>query len=205
MKNSKNIFAILNETSSITDVWVDIWELFLDSKITKDVLKEFPVIKIFMALIDAKDKISYNLWLKKIIWFIKTSDSVSKTEKEAILRKAYENKEILLEALDRIESEHKPDILWKLFIAYTRWKINRDEFLRFSHIIERAYSWDLLDLLSLKNIQPNMFELVWKRIEWNTYPYIEWLISLGSMTWGGEQPIDSRELTHLWAKFLSCF
>ncbi len=207
-EDSKGIFSLLNKSSSLWDLWTDLWELLIDSEIKDGILKELPGIKTVLALIDIKSTVSNYLWIKKFYWFINAFSQFSDEEKEDILRKADENKEILLEVLDKIESEHKPYFLWRIFLSFSKWLLTKDEFLRLTHIITTNFSWDLMEILKQKDTVSNLSELSKKSFNSDGIPAIEWLVIVHSNTYSfGDfwNVYSSKVISELWIKFISSF
>src|SRR5690606_37283559 len=54
--------------------------------------------------------------------------------------------EKILEIISRIDSDEKPRIVGKLFRNYLNKNLSYNEFLKYCHIVEKAFYYDLLNL-----------------------------------------------------------
>lgn len=120
--------------------------IVFDSK----VLEELPIVKSLMAVYKAFGTIRDQLLIKKITSFLHSLSEVSKDDRTEMLKKLnddanFSNKagEWIIEILDRMESDKKPDLAAKCFVAYAREEISYLIFRRILFALEKIPSFDI--------------------------------------------------------------
>lgn len=138
------------QSSDLKDLSVDVAEMTLDSITENALLREIPIVKTLLSIIEVTQNISNYLFLKKIVAFLNNIKGVSARKRKQMIAKIdnsgeYKTKvgESLLGLLDKCEDTEKASYLGTWFAAYLRGKISYGMFLCGAHIIERVFLPDL--------------------------------------------------------------
>ncbi len=138
-----------NSQKELKSLFTEIMEIGLDTCFT-GVTKEIPVLK---TIIGASTAIRSAFFLKKLLAFTKEISETSLEDRQKTINDINSSKkyrssvgETLLEYLDRVESDDKPQIIGKMFVAVINEDITYKEFLKATHILSKMFYWDLLEL-----------------------------------------------------------
>lgn len=133
-------------SSNLKDVSIDLAELTLDSILKNEALKNIPVVKTLLSIIETTQNISNYLFLKKIVAFLSNIKKVSVKKRKAMITKIDESGEYkvkvgetLLNILDKCDNTEKASYLGTWFAAFLRGKITYGMFLAGAHVINRVY------------------------------------------------------------------
>lgn len=137
-------------STDLKDVSIDLAELTLDAILKNEALKNIPVVKTLLSIIETTQNISNYLFLKKIVTFLSNVKKVSAKKRKEMINKIdnsgeYKTKvgETLLNLLDKCDSIEKAAYLGTWFAAFLKGKILYGTFLCGAHIIEHVYLPDL--------------------------------------------------------------
>lgn len=175
-------------------------EVIVDQCISNDFVKDIPFIgttlKAYKALVDFRDK----LFLAKISRFIEELDSVQPEVKEALIEKVRNHPdeakkigEVVLFAIDKASDLEKPEIIAKIFLAYTNDQITCSDLRRITEAVNQAFVDDLKTLINVDSI-PNKSQEA----------YLRYLVSTGltevvpgkTFAEGGELYFEITEFGH---------
>lgn len=141
--------------SDLPQLAEDYGELIVDSVMDDGILKEIPILKTIISCIKFTNSLSKHYAAKKIYKFLFQLKSIPKEKREKKINEINTSKryqstvgEFVLEILDKIESEGKPEIIGRLFGSFLEEKLTFEEFLRISHIVQTAFYFDLLKLIN---------------------------------------------------------
>ncbi|NQU83376.1 MAG: hypothetical protein HQ536_01565 [Parcubacteria group bacterium] len=141
-------------------------EIALDSKLKEGLLKEVPVIGSLIKIVQAGINVRDELFLEKILLFLKELGKVSRTERKKFAQKLDKNPdfkqktgEALLLLLERLNDMEKPIIVAKIFAQHIKEKIGFMTMKRLAIIVDQA---DLSDLQYLaQNVSnPNVSYMI---------------------------------------------
>ena len=131
-------------TENLGDTIFDVAEILLDQNLEDGVFKDLPVISIFAKLAKAKQSVSEELFIGKLVRFLSDLNSVSIQDREKLLEKypdSSEKQKILGEnillAIERLDDINKPIILARFFSAYIKTEIDYVTFTRLSRALEK--------------------------------------------------------------------
>lgn len=129
----------------------DLSEVALDSFTDNEILKDIPLIGTAVKLLNIGNTINDRIFVNKLIKFLKQLDNF---ENGTVLKeiqylddsKIYNYKvgEKILEIINRIDSDGKPEITGRLFRNFIDKKISYPEFLKLTNIVEKAFYYDLI-------------------------------------------------------------
>lgn len=151
--------SFINDLSDFTKEFA---ETTLDSVIDNPILQNIPVVQGLIALYKTGVGIRERHNLKKILKFLNSLSSISFEERQAFIGKLNSENakeeifEKLLLILDRLDEEEKALILGNLFKLYVLEVITRNQFLRLSSIVEKAFLNDLIVFHKAVNIHEEM-------------------------------------------------
>ncbi len=138
-----------NNKNDMKDLSVEFTEILLDSFVDNGI-KEIPLLKTIFA---TASTITSAIFLKKLLLFLENIEETSVEQRQKLINKVkssgkYRSSvgETLLEYLNKVESDYKPEIIGKMFVAVINSKITYDEFLKSIHVLCNVYSGDLLEL-----------------------------------------------------------
>lgn len=136
--------------STLAAVPIDIAESTIDSLMSNSLIKEIPVVKLFVGLAQVGVNIHDKLFLKKILTFLQNIDVISIEDRNTMIdeidsSKKYRLKvgEKLLYVIDSCEDYEASERVAKLFSAFLSKKINYDEYLEASSIVTRISNLEL--------------------------------------------------------------
>lgn len=137
-------------SSNASQVYIDIGEALLDTKINDEIIKNIPILSTIYNLSKAFISISDKLFLKKVMSFLYELKSIDKDKIENFKLKMdsddkFQNKvgEQLIFIIDKCEDDEKSVIVGKIFKAYLNEEITYEDFLMLSKSIELLGIWDI--------------------------------------------------------------
>jgi hypothetical protein len=135
------------------DTAIELAEVGLDSFLEEGVLKEIPVLRIFLAARKTWTAIHDQLFLRKVASFILAAPKFTKEERKSFAREHLRDQKkikklgaAIVVILDKLDDLEKPAILAKCFAALVRKKIDVQTFRRLAAAIDIAFIDDLMAL-----------------------------------------------------------
>lgn len=136
--------------NSIYNIAKDSLELGIDLFLESGILKDLPVINTISNIVNISGSTRDQILANKILLFIHKLSEISIEEREKMLNRLNEDDKYagrvgssLIETLDRLETEKKPELAAKCFIAFSKEKITYEELRRLLVVIERIPTFDL--------------------------------------------------------------
>lgn len=146
-------FETVIKESDINSMLKDYSELILDKNLEDGILKEIPIISTIVSSIKFGNSVNEYFFRKKIFKFLFQLKDIPINKREQVIEKInvsekYQNKvgETIIELLDKIETEGKPEILGKMLGAVIEEKMDYFNFLKASHIVKSIFYYDLVML-----------------------------------------------------------
>jgi len=136
--------------SDLADIVQDVAELGLDSLLVNGPFRDLPLIGSIVA--SGKTVAAIRDWflLRKVAKFLQRLASVPLEERRSMADQIKEDKgygqriaESIVVYLDRYDHLNKAELLSRMFIAYTRGELQREEFIRLASAIDTAFIHDL--------------------------------------------------------------
>ncbi len=131
-------------SKQFADVVFDATEVALDENLPEGILKELPVVGSIVKIVRAGQSIAGELFVRKLLRFLKELQGVSRDERERLLQKYPDSSdkqrilgENLLLALERLDDVEKPSVLARFFAAYVKSEIDYISFTRLARALER--------------------------------------------------------------------
>lgn len=153
--------AVVNilRSDSIVSLGKEYLELGVDAMIESGLLKDIPLVNTVVGIFGASAHIRSQLLTSKLLRFLNQLSEVPEGERVAMVDKLNEDDKFagtvgafLIEILDRMESEKKPELAAKCFTAYARGKISYEELRRILLAIERVPPFDIEKLGQFANV-----------------------------------------------------
>lgn len=140
----------------------DILELSLDSFIENETLKKIPIFGTIVNLYNLGSTINDKIFANKLIHFLKELEDINPEIIQKEIQYIDDSKEYshkvgdkILEIINRIDSEEKPKIIGRLFKNFIDGKINYNDFLRLSFIVDKLYIDSLKHIINYNfNLEP---------------------------------------------------
>ena len=152
-------------SSYIVDSTVDMTEISIDNLIGISVMKDIPVVKTMIGLIQTGANIQDWLFLKKIVSFIVNIDNISDEKRKKIIEdidksQKYRVKvgEKLLYLIDACSDHDSSQLLAVLFSALLRGAISYDDFLKASAVVAKNQASVIREFLVSQNDVIDMYE-----------------------------------------------
>ena len=150
------------KTDSTIDLVKEYCEIGIDAALSDGALKDLPVVSTIVALGKIGVSINNRLLIIKLMKFLGLSQSMSAQERAEMVQKlesdpAYGRKvgEHLIELLDRIESQMKPEMLSLVFKAYAASEVDADMLHRLNHAIERIPHFEIPNIRVFNDMAPD--------------------------------------------------
>ncbi len=144
---SENLFSTL----------VTLSDSALDAAVLPDAFSGIPVISVLIGLWKAQREISHNLYVRKIMRFLKGLADTTQEERTKFteqLEKEGATKafgETILLILDKIDDIAKPEIIGRIMAAHIKGHIEYSKAMRMAYMINRCYTNDLEHLRNFRD------------------------------------------------------
>lgn len=142
------------KSPSLIDLTLEVGEVAIDSLFDDGLAKDIPFFGLIMKANDAVTSIRGRIFAAKIYKFLKVIGQTSKAERDRVIddisckKGGVEAAGIaILDLIDRLDSERKPELVGKLFNACANKDITVEEYLRLADVISKVYLNDI-ELLS---------------------------------------------------------
>ncbi|WP_082091346.1 hypothetical protein [Paracidovorax citrulli] len=145
------INALRSET--VSSVGKEYLELGVDSLLESGALKDIPLVNTVVGVVNIAGSVREQLLAKKILHFLVRLSEVPQAERIAMTERLNGDDKfagragaVVIEMLDRMESDIKPELAAKSFGAYARGVISFEELRRLLVALERIPSFDICRL-----------------------------------------------------------
>lgn len=152
MRIDDSLIKTINDNGA-KDILSEMGELTLDVIIQNDAIDQIPIISTLKSIYKISTSISDYLFIQKLLKFLNELGNLTEKEKDEMKSKieskdGYDNKigENLLEIINKIDDSEKPTIIARIFKSFINGFIDRNEFMKFSQIVNKSYLPDLLML-----------------------------------------------------------
>lgn len=154
-KDTQRGSAVVNvlRSDSVVSVGKEYLEIGIDSVIESGVLKDIPLVSSVVGIFNAASSARDQILAAKLLRFLSELAEVPQDERVAMVEKLNENDKFagragaaVIEILDRMESEKKPELAAKCFAAYAKEEISFGELRRILLALERLPSFDIDEL-----------------------------------------------------------
>ncbi|SNY99092.1 hypothetical protein [Halomonas sp. hl-4] len=141
------------KSDSVEKLGEDYLEFGIDTALESGVLKDIPFVSSVVGLFNVTGTIRDQMLATKIIKFLSEISEISIDERTEMIDKLNENDKFagklgatLIEILDRMESEVKPELSARCFVAYAKGEISFTELRHMLHALERVPTFELAAL-----------------------------------------------------------
>lgn len=149
LQNPNSTFEILLKDSNLHDVVTDSLQLITEVPTIGTITKAMKFVSALVEL-NFANKINRFLFELKDIPLEQRQKQIDKINNSSKL--AYSIGTVILEQLQRIDMNHKPTMLGKLFASFLNERISFEVYLRLAHIVEQSF---IIDLLNFKEFTQN--------------------------------------------------
>lgn len=153
MKNDTSrgsaVVKFLKNNSSI-DLGKEYIELGVDTLIESGVFKDIPIVNTVVGICNLGNSVRDQMLASKLLRFIHQLSEVPYEERLAMVEKLNDSEQFsgragaaIIEILDRMECDKKPELAAKCFAAYAKNELSFEEFRRILLALERIPSFDI--------------------------------------------------------------
>lgn len=154
-KDTQRGSAVVNvlKSDSVVSVGKEYLEIGIDTLMESGALKDIPLVNTVVGIVGAAGSVRDQLLANKLLRFVSHLSEIPQEERIAMVEKLNDDDKFsgragaaLIEILDRMESEKKPELAAKFFAAYARNEISFEELRRILVALERLPSFDIVKL-----------------------------------------------------------
>ena len=131
----------------------DYGEIAIDGMLDEGVLRDLPLVGSVVGVVSFGSSVSKMLFAKKIYKFLFQLASIPDYQRRIEIQDINRSKDhqssvgtTLIELLDKIDSDFKPEILGKMFVSVLKGNTSYVDFLRAAHVLNNTFYYDLLEL-----------------------------------------------------------
>ena len=150
LKTYSNSLEDTLKDSNLHSIGVGLSEVVLDSLLDDGLAKSIPIIGTILSAGKVAFEVKDKLFLKKIIYFISEIKDIPVEDRREVIDKINDSGdyrvkvgEKLLYIIDRCDDHEKAKLIAQMFSAFVSKKLNYNEFLRSSSIIDRLMIEDI--------------------------------------------------------------
>jgi len=137
-------------SDSVVNLGKEYLEFGVDTLLESGALKDIPMVNTVVGIFNVAGSLRDQLLTSKLLRFLNKFSEVPQNERIAMVEKLNEDEKFagragaaLIEILDRMESEKKPELAAKCFAAYAKNEISFEELRRILLALERVPSFDI--------------------------------------------------------------
>jgi hypothetical protein len=154
-KDSQRGAAVINvlKSDSMVSVGKEYLEVGIDSVLESGILKDIPFVNSVVGVFNAAGSVRDHILATKVLRFLNELAEIGKNERIDLVEKLNEDDKFagragaaVIEMLDRMESDRKPELAAKCFAAFARTEISFDDLRRLVLALERIPSFDIKKL-----------------------------------------------------------
>ncbi|MDD3758253.1 MAG: hypothetical protein PHN76_08815 [Advenella sp.] len=151
-KESKQGFEVVKvlRSKSLVNTGKEYLELGLDGMLESDALKNIPFVSTVVGIFSMIGSVRDHMLANKLLRFFSQLSEISQEERINMVEKLNEDDKFsgrvgatIIEILDRMESQKKPELAAKCFAAFARNEISYEELRRILFALERVPSFDI--------------------------------------------------------------
>ena len=138
------------KSDAVKDVSKEYLELGLDSLLANDTLKSLSIVNTVVGICNFVGTVRDQVLAKKLLRFIYKLSELDTQERVRMLDKLNEDDkyagkvgDAIIEIIDKVDSDIKPEIAAKFFIAYTKDLLSYNEFRHCIFSLEKVASFDI--------------------------------------------------------------
>ncbi|HLW62065.1 MAG TPA: hypothetical protein VKY33_01575 [Flavobacterium sp.] len=151
----KDLESIIKD-SDLSSLLKDYSEIIVDSFIEEGVIKELPIIGTIIGLVNFSNSLNQHFTTKKLCKFLIQLDKIPIEKRRRKINEINSSNkyassvgETILEILDKIDTDGKPELIGRIFAAFIEERIDYKTFLKISYIIKSIFYLDLIELREL--------------------------------------------------------
>lgn len=159
-KRGEGITSVLR-SDSVIGVGKEYLELGVDAVLDSEVLKDVPLVNTVVGIFNVAGTFRDHNLAAKLIRFLNQLSDVKQQDRVEMVKRLNEDGKFsgrigsaLIEILDRMESEKKPELAARCFAAYAKKEISFEELRRILLALERVPSFDIEQLAAFSKAMP---------------------------------------------------
>lgn len=138
------------KSDSVISVEKEFLELGIDTLLESGVIKDIPLVNTVVGIFGAVGSVRDHLFANKLIRFMSQLSEVPQKKRIEMIDKLNEDSKfsgkvgaVLIEILDRMESERKPELSAKCFAAFAKNEISFEELRHILFALEKVPSFEI--------------------------------------------------------------
>ena len=152
MKETSQGETVVNivKSNSVVSLGKEYLELGLDAALESGALKDIPFVNTVVGLWSAVGTVKDRIFAVKLVKFLSQLSEIPLHERMIMVDKLNQNDKfsgrtgtVLIEILDRMESDTKPELAAKCFAAYAKEMISFTQLRHILHAIERVPTFEI--------------------------------------------------------------
>ena len=155
----QKIVSVLR-SDSVVDVSKEYLELGIDTALESGLLKDIPIVNTVVGIFNVAGTVKEHLLAKKLILFLNQLSIISQEQRTKMIERLNEDDKFsgrvgsaVIEILERMESERKPELAARVFAAYAREEISFEDLRRVLLALERVPSFDIDKLVEFSKAE----------------------------------------------------
>jgi len=153
------------KSDSVVSLGKEYLEIGIDAALDSGALKDIPLVSTVVGLCSSYGTVKDHIFATKLIKFLNQLSEVPLYERMIMVEKLNEDDKFagkagtaLIEILDRMESEVKPELAAKCFSAYANEKITYNQLRHMLHAIERVPAFEINGLVKFAAVTIDTFQ-----------------------------------------------
>ena len=137
-------------SKSIVDLGKEYIEIGIDAALESGALKDIPIVNTIVGIFNAAGTAREHIFMSKLIRFLNQLSEITEEQRIEMVERLSDDDcfagkvgQSLIEILDRMESDKKPELAAKCFAAYAKNEILFEELRRILLSLERIPSFDI--------------------------------------------------------------
>lgn len=149
--------AITNvvKSDSVVSLSKEYIELGIDTMLESGALKDIPLVSTIVGIFNGFGTVKDHIFATKLIKFLSQLSDIPQYERMIMVDKLNRDEHfagklgtVIIEILERMESEQKPEIAAKCFSAYTSERISFTQLRHMLHALERVPTFEISGILA---------------------------------------------------------
>jgi hypothetical protein len=141
------------DSSELVSLTKEYSEIAIDGMLDEGTLRDLPLVGSVVGVVSFGNSVSKMLFAKKVYKFLFQLNGTQEYQRRIEIQDINRTKKhrshvgtTLIELLEKIDSDFKPEILGKMFVSVLKGQTEYVDFLRAAHVLNNTFYYDLLEL-----------------------------------------------------------
>jgi hypothetical protein len=153
------VVANVVKSTPVVGLGKDLLELVVDTLLESGVIKDIPFVNTVVGIFNSVSTVKDHLLATKLIQFLNQLSEIPLSDRKLMVDKLNEDDKFagkmgsaLIEILDRMESEKKPELAAKFFAAYANEVVTFSQLRYMLYALERIPTFEIYGLVAFSKI-----------------------------------------------------